>query len=316
MDHLDSLRVFIAVADTGGFAKAARRMGLSAPAVTRAIGALEQRLSAQLLLRSTRSLRLTDAGERFLADCRRIVMDLEDAEAAVGGVHAQPRGALAITAPSMFGRLHVAPLVLDFLERHPQVGARTLFVDRLVHLLEEGIDVALRIARLPDSGLSAVPVGAMRVMTVATPAYLAQHGTPLQPADLLLHQGIGFAQDGAQPAPWSFYPPGRKTAAACERVTPPMRLVANTSELGIAAALRGQGFVRALAYQLAEPLQAGALQAVLTDWEPAPVPVHLVTLAGRHGPAKQRAFVDFAVERLRALPVLAGSSFPADAAMP
>ena len=309
MDHLDSLRVFIAVADTGGFAKAARRLGLSAPAATRAIGALEQRLSARLLLRTTRSLRLTDAGERFLADCRRIVMDLEDAEAAAGGVHAQPRGTLAITAPSMFGRLHMAPLVLDFLAQHPQVGARTLFVDRLVHLLEEGIDVALRIARLPDSGLSAVPVGATRVMTVATPAYLAQHGTPLLPADLLQHQGIGFAQDGAQRPPWSFYPPGRKTAAARELATPPMRLVANTSELSIAAALRGQGFVRALAYQLAEPLQTGALRAVLTDWEPVPVPVHLVTLAGRHGPAKQRAFVDFAVERLRALPVLAGAAF-------
>jgi len=309
MDHLDSLRVFIAVADTGGFAKAARRQGLSAPAVTRAIGALEQRLSAQLLLRSTRSLRLSEAGERFLDDCRRIVAELEEAEAAAGGVHAQPRGALAITAPSMFGRLHVAPLVLDFLERHPQVSARTLFVDRLVHLLEEGIDVALRIARLPDSGLSAVPVGAMRVVTAATPAYLAQHGTPQQPAELLQHQGIGFAQDGAQRAPWSFYPPGRKTPAARELVTPPMQLVANTSEVSIAAALRGQGFVRALAYQLAEPLQAGALRAVLTGWEPAPVPVHLVTLAGRHGPAKQRAFVDFAVERLRAMPVLAGAAF-------
>lgn len=309
MDHLDSLRVFIAVADGGGFAKAARRLGLSAPAATRAIGALEQRLAVQLLLRTTRSLRLTDAGERFLADCRRIVGELEEAEAAASGAHTQPRGTLAVTAPAMFGRLHMAPLVLDFLDRHPQVGVRTLFVDRVTQLLEEGLDLALRIAALPDSGLSAVPLGAIRAVTVATPAYLAQHGRPQHPGDLLQHLAIGFAQDGSQRSAWPFYPPGRKTAAARLPVLPPMRLVANTSELSIAAALRSQGIVRALAYQVAEPLQAGQLQIVLADWEPAPVPVHLVTLAGRQGPAKLRAFVDFAVARLRALPALGGADF-------
>src|SRR5262245_43857839 len=226
MDRLDNLRVFVAVAEANGFAEAARRLGLSASAVTRAILALEERLGVQLLHRTTRSLRVTEAGERLLDDCRRILADLDEAEASAGGAHTVARGQLALTAPSMFGRLHVAPVLYEFLERYPQVSARTFFVDRVVNLLDEGLDVAVRIAHLPDSGLTAIPVGTMRAVIVASPAYLEKHGAPRVPADLMHHRAVGFSQGGGQIATWGFFPPGHKERAAREVVQPPMQLVA------------------------------------------------------------------------------------------
>src|SRR5882672_8380143 len=254
MDRLDILRVFVAVAEANGFAEAARRLAVSAPAVTRAILALEQRLGVQLLHRTTRSLRLTEAGERFLEDCRRILADLDEAEASAGGAHAMPRGQLAVTAPAMFGRLHVAPVLLDFLDRHPEVSARTFFVDRVVNLLDEGMDVAVRIAHLPDSGLTAIAVGSMRVVVVAAPAYLAIHGVPQVPGELMNHHAVGFSQNGGQAPAWVFYPPDRKEQAersAREVIQPPMRLVANSSEVAISSLLRGGGLGRKLVYQVA-----------------------------------------------------------------
>lgn len=297
MDHLDSLKVFVAVADAQGFAPAARRMQLSAPAVTRAIAALEQRLGAQLLQRSTRSLRLTDIGERFLGDCRRILADLDEAEASAGGAHAAPKGALAVTASAMFGRLHVAPIVLDFLAQHPDVTVRGLFVDRVVHLMDEGFDIAVRIAHLPDSGMTAVRVGSMRVVVVASPAYLGEHGTPNSPAELVNHDAVGFSQAGGLVPPWSF-------KGARDATQPRTRLVTNASEVAIDAAVRGQGLARAMHYQVDADVRAGRLQFVLAEYEPEPIPVHLVHVAGRMAPAKLRAFIDFAAERLRAEPVL------------
>lgn len=298
MDHLDSLKVFVAVADAQGFAPAARRLNLSAPAVTRAIAALEQRLGAQLLQRSTRSVRLTEIGERFLADCKRILGDLEEAEASAGGAHTAPAGELAITASSMFGRLHVAPIALDFLAQYPQVTMRGVFVDRVVHLLDEGIDVAVRIARLPDSGLTAVRVGAMRAVVVASPDYLATHGTPEHPSQLAAHEAVGFAQAGGIAASsWSF-------SQARDGTQPRIRLVTNAGEVAIDAAVRGQGLARAMRYQVDADVRAGRLRIVLAEFEPEPIPVHLVHVAGRMATAKLRAFIDFTVERLRAEPVL------------
>jgi DNA-binding transcriptional LysR family regulator len=304
MDHLDNLRVFIAVADRRGFAPAARQLSLSAPAVTRAIAALEQRLGAQLFQRSTRSVRLTEIGERFLDDCRRIVAELAEAEAAAGGAHAMPQGQLAITASSMFGRLHVAPIALDFLALHPQLSLRSYFVDRVVHLLDEGFDVAVRIARLPDSGLTAVQVGSVRAVVVGSPAYLEAHGEPQTPSDLQHHVAVGFSQSGAGSAPWTFHTPGAPHAPAREITQPRMRLIANAGEVGIDAALRGQGLARAMSYQVDAAVRAGTLRVVLAAFEPPPIPVHVVSVAGRKAPAKVRAFVDFAVERLRREPVL------------
>jgi DNA-binding transcriptional LysR family regulator len=309
MDRLDSLRVFVAVAEAKGFAEAARRLGLSASAATRAILALEQRLGVQLLHRTTRSLRLTEAGERFLDDCRRVLADLDEAEASAGGAHAVARGELAVTAPAMFGRLHVAPILFDFLARYPQVSARTLFVDRVVNLLDEGLDAAVRIGHLPDSGLTAVAVGALRRVVVGAPAYLATHGVPGVPADLVHHRAMGFLRSDGQSPAWWFYPPDNKERAAREVVQLPMQIVANTGEVPISAALRGYGLAYTLIYQVADDVRAGRLQIVLADFEPAPVPVQVVTLAGRKAPAKVRAFVDFAVERLRQEPVLSGAAF-------
>ena len=299
MDHLDSLRAFVAVADSAGFAAAARKLRLSAPAVTRAVAAIETRLGAQLLHRSTRSVRLTEVGARFLDDCRRILAELDEAEASAGGAHAAPQGQLAITASSMFGRLHVAPILFDFLAQHPGVTVRSLFVDRVVHLLDEGFDLAVRIAHLPDSSLTAVPVGAVRRVVVASPDYLARRGEPHAPADLAQHDAVGFSQDGGANAPWVFYRNGER-----ELAEPRMQLIANAGEVGIDAAIRGLGLARALAYQVDADVLAGRLKIVLDEFEPVPIPVHIVYVAGRKAPAKVRAFVDFAAERLRSVPVL------------
>jgi len=301
MDHLDSLRCFVAVAEAQGFAAAARRLGVSAPAMTRAIAALEQRLGVLLLQRSTRSVRLTDIGERFVHDCRRILTDLDEAEGAATGVQSEAQGVLAITASQMFGRLHVAPIARDFVLTQPRVQLRTLFVDRLVHLLDEGMDVALRIAHLPDSGMTALQVGALRRIVVASPDYLARHGTPQQPQDLTRHRAIAFSFDGLVPQPWQF-----GAGKAQQTVTPMVDWICNLSEVAIAAALAGRGLTRCLAYQAAEAVRSGALTIVLAEHERPPVPVHIVYPAGRRAPAKVRAFVDFAAQRLRREPILQG----------
>jgi len=310
VDRFEAMRTFVAVADARGFAPAARQLGLSPPAVSRAIVALEEHVGAQLLRRTTRSVALTEIGERFLADCKRILSELAEAEAVASGAHAAPQGQLAITAPQMFGRLHVAPVLLDFLALHPQVSARTHFVDHIVHLFEEGFDVAVRIAHLPDSGLVAVPVGHVRRVIVASPGYLAERGVPHSAADLAQHDGVGFAISGGVIAPWALYPPGRKNKADREIGQPRMQLSANMGEVGIAAALAGRGLARALSYQVAQHLASGALRVVLADHEPPPIPVQVVYADGRRAAAKVRAFVDFAVERLRREPVLRGHVGP------
>lgn len=289
MDQLDSMRVFIAVADTGGFAPAARLLRVSPPAVTRAIAALEQRLGARLLNRTTRQVRLTEAGQRFLADCKRIVAELQDAEALARNAHVEPQGVLAVTAPVMFGRMHIAPLLLDFLEQHPKVNVRAMFVDRIVNLMEEGFDAALRIDTLSDSSLTALKVGTVRRVVVASPAYLAANGAPRTPSDIENHHAIGSGR-----APWRFR--GATTAVA----QPRMMLRVNGGDVAIACALAGRGLARPWSYQVDEELRDGRLQAVLTDFEPAPVPVQLVYPEGRQAAAKVRAFVDFAATRLRA----------------
>ncbi|MBX3608539.1 MAG: LysR family transcriptional regulator [Hydrogenophaga sp.] len=299
MDRIDHMRVLVAVADAGNLAGAARRLGHSAPAVTRAVDQLEARIGAQLLVRTTRRVRFTDVGERFLADCRRLLAELDEAEAVAGGSFREPQGLLSVTASSMFGRLHITPLVLAFLASHAKVQVRTLFVDRIVHLVDEGYDVAVRIAHLPDSGLTAVRVGTVRRVMVASPEYLAANGEPRSLADLAGHVGIGFTPMGAASAPWALFPDGER--AAVEVQTP---LVANTGEMAIAAAVAGRGLTRALSYQVADDVMAGRLRLVMVDHEPPPIPVQLVYPAGRKAAAKVRLFVDMAVAKLRDLPVL------------
>ncbi|MEQ8815365.1 MAG: LysR family transcriptional regulator [Thalassobaculum sp.] len=298
MDRLDGMRVFVAVAESGGFAPAARSLRVSPPAVTRAVAALEERIGARLLHRTTRTVRLTEAGVRFLADAKRILAELDEAEATAAGAHADPRGLVTVTAPLLFGKMHVAPVVLDFLARYPEVSARTLFADRVVDLLDEGVDVAVRIAVLPDSTLSAVRVGHVRRVVCASPGFLARHGTPETPRDLEGLDCIGF-QSGATPAPWVF--PARAGGGGGETVRPPMRLLVNNADVAVEAAIAGRGITRVLSYQAAEAVRDGRLVVLLPAFEPPPIPVQIVHLEGRRAAARVRAFVDFAAERLRAV---------------
>jgi DNA-binding transcriptional LysR family regulator len=293
VDRLETMRAFVAVAEAASFAGGARQLGQSPPAVTRAVAALEERIGARLLHRTTRSVRLTDAGERYLVDAKRILAEVEEAEASAAGAHTAPRGQLGLTAPVMFGRMYVAPLLLDFLARHPAVTARMMLADRLVDLMEEGLEVAVRIAHLEDSSLTAVRVGEVRRVICASPTFLAKHGRPRLPADVARASIVTFAT-GPVPEPWVF-----AKAGAVERMLPGARLSANSNDVTIAAAEAGAGFVRALSYQVAPQLRAGTLEIVLPDYEEPPLPVHVVHIAGRRASARLRAFVDFAVERLR-----------------
>lgn len=299
MDRLETIRVFIAVAETAGFASAARNLGLSAPAVTRAVAAVEERLGVRLFQRNTRQVRLTEAGERFLKDAKRILGELEDAEASAAGSHGEPRGALAVTASVMFGRMFVAPVLMDFLDSHAAVTARLVLLDRVVNLIEEGFDVAVRIAHLEDSSLSAQRIGVVRRVVVASPDYLARHGTPQLPADLRRHRAVLSSQVGAAES-WSFPAAGGDT----DVIDVPSQLVANSAEVAIQAAIASRGLTRVLSYMVAPAVRAGQLRVVLDQYEPPFIPIHLVHAEGRRANAKIRAFVDFAAARLRADAVL------------
>lgn len=292
MDGLVEMRVFVAVAEAGSFVGGARRLGLSPPAVTRGVAALERRLGARLLNRTTRVVRLTEAGARFLADCRRILGEVEEAEASVAGDHGEPRGTLSVTAPVMFGRRHVAPAIFRFLERYPRITVRTVFVDRVADLIDEGLDVAVRIAALPDSGLTAVRVGAVRPVLCASPAYLARRGRPRVPADLAGHDTIGSAAFAGQP--WGFLSGGGRITV---RTAP--RLLVNTVDVGIAAAIDGLGIARVLSYQVADEVRSGALEILLAEHELPAIPIHVVHVDGRNARARVRAFVDLVAPLLR-----------------
>ncbi|WP_394822085.1 LysR family transcriptional regulator [Pendulispora albinea] len=291
------MRVFIAVADEEGFAPAARRLSMSAPAVTRAISALEGRLGTRLLRRTTRVVRLTEAGRRYLTDCRRILGEIEEAEAAAAGEDAEPRGTLQVTASVNFGRMFIAPIVLEFLARHPHVSVRTLMVDHVVNLVDEGMDVGVRIAHLPDSELRGIPVGTVRRVVCASPAYLAAHGKPEKPSDLTHHETISFSSVNPN-RHWSFT---SANGGKPQTATPEPRLFVNSADVAIAAATAGHGLTRVLSYMIQPELRAGQLAIVLEDFEPPEIPIHVVYPDARRAASRVRAFVEFAAERLRAL---------------
>tara|TARA_R110000787_G_scaffold91109_15_gene192209 strand:+ start:594 stop:1493 length:900 start_codon:yes stop_codon:yes gene_type:complete len=298
MDRFLALTVFTEVAAHGGFAAAARSLSLSPPAVTRAVSALEERMGTRLFVRTTRSVRLTESGERFLADAKRILADLEEAEEAAVGSHAEPRGELRVTAPDQFGCHFITPIIGEFLDAHPQVSAETLFVDRVVNIVNEGLDVAVRIGDLPDSSLTAIRVGNVRRVLCAAPDYLSAHGRPDHPEALRRHRIIQ-ALAVTSSDQWSFQEGGRPTAV---RVAPRVRL--NTNDAAITLTRLGWGITRVLSYQAAAHIADGSLVRLLEDFETAPLPVHVVHHEGRMVSAKVRAFVDFAVDRLRRNPVL------------
>ncbi|MCE4556483.1 LysR family transcriptional regulator [Roseateles cellulosilyticus] len=293
MDRLQAMEVFVAVVDHGGFAAAARRLDLSAPVVTRAVAELEARLGVQLLTRTTRQVRVTEAGARYAEDCRRILADVGDSEAATSGSREQIQGRLGVTAPVLFGHLHVAPIVADFLRRYPEVDAHCVFADRIVNLVDEGLDVAVRIGELPDSALKAVSVGRVRRLLVATPAYLAEHGLPRRPEDLADHALIHPTQVTPYPE-WRFADRGRPLV---QRIRPRVRTTTNDAARSFA--LADLGIARLLSYQVADALASGALLPLLESFETPPLPVHVVHHEARHMTRKVRAFVDLAVDSLR-----------------
>lgn len=298
MDRFQSLQVFVKVAECGGFAAAARDLGMSPPAVTRAVAALEERINTRLLIRTTRSVRLTESGERFLQDSRRILMELEEAEEAAVGSHAAPRGELRVTAPVLFGRHYVTPIIGDFLDRYPLVNCQALFVDRIVNLMDEGLDVAIRIGNLPDSSLIAIRAGSVRLVLFAAPAYLKEHGLPRHPEDLSDHRLIKSLAINTS-MEWSFHENGKPLSI---HIQPRLRM--NTNDAVIELVARGWGISRLLSYQIAPQLAEGRVQTILTEFEPSPIPIHVVHQEGRMVSSKVRAFVDFMVDRLRADPAI------------
>lgn len=296
MDRLDSLEVFVVTVDQGSFSGAARSLGRSVAAVSRAVAALEERVGLPLLRRTTRSLSLTEAGARYLEVARRVIAELAEADSSVSRAVSEPRGVLTVTAPVMFGELHIRPLVDNFLASHAEVRARLLLLDRMVNLLDEGIDVALRIAHLPDSSLVAHPVGSVRRLICASPRYLARRGKPAVPQDLASHRVIGFSALTPTDT-WTFGPGADGGRTKQVRVDPV--LTVNTARSAIAAAIDGHGITSALSYQVAEALRDGLLVPILAAFEPEPLPVHLVHPARSTTVAKVRAFVTLAVPTLR-----------------
>ena len=284
------MQAFVTVADLQGFAPAARKLGLSPSAVTRLIAALEERLGARLLQRTTRQVMLTDAGSRYLERVRRILADVEEAEDAVEGERIRPGGRLVISAPVGFGRLHVSPVVSAYLKRYPEVSADLRLSDRLINLVEEGVDLAVRIGHLPDSTLVARHVGEMRRIVVAAPEYLKARGEPNRPAEIAAHDTIQFGAMTAAPD-WRFVEDGQEI-----RVSSTPRFATNSADAAIQHAEAGGGLTRVLAYQAAASLKVGRLKIVLAKFEQPPLPIHIVYPTSRLLSAKVRTFIDLVTE--------------------
>ena len=290
MDRIDAMQAFVAVADLEGFAPAARKLGLSPSGVTRLIAALEQRLGARLLQRTTRKVALTDVGARYLERARAILADVEEAEAAAEGERTKPSGRLVVSAPVGFGRLHVSPVMSAYLKRYPEVSGDLRLQDRVVNLVEDGIDVAVRIGELADSTLVARHVGEMRRIVVGSPAYLKRRGEPKTPAEIATHETIQFGATAGL-ADWRFVEDGGEVRAA---IAP--RFVTNSADAAIQHAEAGGGLTRVLAYQAAEAIKAGRVKIVLAKFELPAMPIHLVYPTSRLLSAKVRTFIDLVVE--------------------
>ncbi|GLQ36000.1 LysR family transcriptional regulator [Amylibacter marinus] len=292
MDRIQSLEVFVAVSEAQSFAAGARSVGLSAPSATRGINALEARLGVRLFTRTTRQVRLTDIGATYLKDARTILAQLQAADAAAAGAAIIPKGRLRITCPNEFGRLYITPILAAYLDRFPDVSADVLMLDRVVNLVEEGVDIGVRIGALPSSGLTAVRVGSVRRVICGSAQYFEANGRPKTPSDLQNHK-IVAASSLADTAVWRF---GTKDQGSV-RLHP--RLAVTSIAAAIDIAKSGWGLARVLSYQIGPDLRAGRLETVLREFEPDPLPIHLVHPEGRRASAKLRSFVDFARDHLR-----------------
>jgi DNA-binding transcriptional LysR family regulator len=292
MDQLHLMNVFVAVAEEQGFAAASRRLNMSPPAVTRAVAALENDLGVILLTRTTRYVRTTDAGYRYLEDARRILQDVALANEAAIGVNAEPKGHLSITAPVLFGQRYVIPGVVDYLQRYPATQVETVLLDRVVNLLEEGFDVGIRIGKLPDSSMRAIKVGSVRVLLVASASYLNKFGIPQSLGDLKNHTLIS-SNSGSMSNDWNFEINGKKSPF---HIQP--RLKVTTNQAAINAALENFGITRVISYQVADELTKGHLKIVLESFELPKIPIHIVHREGRLSSSKVRSFIDLMAKRL------------------
>jgi DNA-binding transcriptional LysR family regulator len=298
MDRFQEMQVFLAVAEEHGFASAARKLNMSPPSVTRAVAALEERIGTLLLARTTRSVHLTEAGQRYVEDCRRILAELEEAEESAAGSHAIARGLLTVTAPVLFGELFVTPVMVGYLDQHPAVQIKALLVDRVVSMHDEGIDVAVRIGNLPDTGLHAVKVGAVRRVICAAPSFLDRHGRPQHP-EQLRELPLVMSSASSLLTDWQFADNQHSFSLRTEP-----RLVVTANQAAIAAATLGWGLTRVLSYQVAAQVAAGELELVLQDFELPPLPIHVVYQGGRKVAAKVRTFVDYCSAQLQQHPAL------------
>jgi len=294
MDRIDAMSTLVAAVDAGSLSGASRALGKPLATVSRKVSDLEAHLGTQLLVRSSRRLALTEAGQAFLASARRILEDLDEAERASSGEYRTPRGHLHITAPIMFGRLHVEPVVLDFLKAYSDITVRLTLADTLMNLVDDHVDLAVRVGRLPDSRLKALRLGEIGWVACASPDYLARQGEPDSPDALTDHDCVMF-EGLYSTASWTF---GRGSEAKDISIRP--RLSVNSADAAIAAALRGAGVTRVLSYQVAEPVARGDLKLILRPFEPEALPVHLLHAGQSLAPLKLRAFLDFAGPRLKA----------------
>lgn len=290
MDRFDAMHAFVSVADLKGFAPAARRLGLSASAVTRLVAALEERVGARLLQRTTRSVTLTDVGARYLERARRILGDIEEAEAFTRSERAMPSGRLVVSAPLVFGRLHVGPIMAAYLKKYPTVSGELRLSDRNLNLIDDGIDLAVRIGHLPDSGIVARRVGDMRRLVVASPRYLKKRGVPRKPGELAGHDIIQFMSTSSL-SEWRFVEGGKEV-----RIPHSSRYSTNSVDAAVLYAEQDGGLAMVLAYQVAEALKAGRLKTLLAEFEPPPLPINLVYPTSRLLSAKVRAFIDVVAE--------------------
>ncbi|WP_447749897.1 LysR family transcriptional regulator [Sphingopyxis fribergensis] len=292
MDRLDAMRVILAVVDAGSLSAGSRQLGAPLPSVSRKVADLERHLGTNLLVRTSRNIQLTDAGRDYVEAARRIIADLDEAERRASGEYQAPRGELAITMPVEFGARHVVPLALAFIEEYPEVTLKLVTSDRVVQMVEEHVDVAIRLGHLADSGLYAVKAGEFRLITCASPRYIERCGAPQHPSELAGHDGISF---GPRPIFWTFAVDGEDRIIA-----PRTRVAVNTAASNAAAAVAGAGIARLFDYQLTDEIASGALVPILTDYADDPRPVHIVYPRQGLLPLKVRSFIDWVAPRLRA----------------
>jgi DNA-binding transcriptional LysR family regulator len=295
MDRLEAMTILLAAVDKGSLSAASRHLRIPLATVSRRVSELEEHLRIRLLLRGSRKLTLTDAGRDYVESCRRIVEDIAEAERTATGEYRKPQGELVLSVPTTMGRTHALPVAVEFLRAHPDIRMRVQLTDRAVNLLEEHVDLALRIGELPDSSMIAARVGLIREVLCASPAYLKIRGVPKQPADLVTHDCIAFEGHFTTQANWTF-----QTKGTAHTIQAPSRLVVNTAEAALVAAAGGAGIARVFSYHLVDLPRARDLVKLLEAYEPPPVPVHLVYPSQRQVPLKLRAFLDFSIPRLRA----------------